>query len=590
MSDYIFKYTTQSVASFVVKPYTANGPASPASATPYVSSISGIHAFSINTPFVLVGKGVTDYGQTVQNNILYLAENFCNKTRPQPPMTGMVWYKSEAGADVANPTDPTVAGMYVWDGSAWNNLLINEKIVSNVNLSGHQLTNIGDAVTDTDALSASAANTRYLQLSGGTLSGNLTMSPTSTVIVSHTPVTNFDVTNKIYVDTANLMVQNNIDSLQANVGVSVGDINTTLTTLYPRAGGTITGNVSIDGNLTVGGTGNVTFGNGTGTIDCSNRAVSNVATPVLALDAANKAYVDDTVADAVSNISTTPSATADGVVSSATFNETTGVLTLTRTQGLPALVTNGLFAERSHIHSSGVISYDPAANQQYSVMSGGGIVISTVQQAIVRLDQAISNRSINPTRTVIEQTVIGNTSFSFADQYTYEVWSDRLMVFVDGIKQYCDTRAESYVSLDGGVGFSVVGLAAGTYPLSLTVDGITYDVLVDVMAADTYANLYAAIVAALDVGGVPVTCVYQQFDSDSTMTFVHNESGAGHSVTLHTNVGDLFQVISGAQLPVGEIGATYRYRELGGAGEPSVDIEFHVAPPVGALLEIVVLV
>ena len=92
MSDYIFKYTNQTSASFVVKPYTANGPASPSVTTPYVNSISGIHAFSINTPFVLVGKGVTDYGQTVQNNILYLAENFCNPTRPQPPMTGMLWY------------------------------------------------------------------------------------------------------------------------------------------------------------------------------------------------------------------------------------------------------------------------------------------------------------------------------------------------------------------------------------------------------------------------------------------------------------------------------------------------------------------
>ena len=78
MSDYVFKYTSTPTtnASFVVKPYTANGPASPSVSTLYNNSVSGIFAVTASTPLVLVGKGVIDYGQAVQNNLIYITENF----------------------------------------------------------------------------------------------------------------------------------------------------------------------------------------------------------------------------------------------------------------------------------------------------------------------------------------------------------------------------------------------------------------------------------------------------------------------------------------------------------------------------------
>lgn len=589
MSDYIFKYTNQTSASFVVKPYTANGPASPAVTTPYVNSISGIHAFSINTPFVLVGKGVTDYGQTVQNNILYLAENFCNPTRPQPPMTGMLWYKSAPGGDAANPTDPTVAGMYMWDGTSWNNLLINGKITSNVNLSGYRLTNIGDAVADTDALNASAANTRYLQLNGGTMSGNLTMSPATTVIVSHTPVANFDVANKIYVDTADLALQNNIDLLQSNVTGNIGAINTTLTTLYPRAGGTITGNVSIDGNLTVGGTGSVTFGNGTGTIDFGNRVVANVAPPVLAFDAANKAYVDDTVADAIANITLPPTSTADGVVSSGYFDDTTGVLTLSRTQGLPPITVAGTFAASDHTHTADNVSYDPTLNTRRSAISESPMIVSNVNDAILFLDRAIKGLDANPMRTVVQQTVSGNTTFSFGDRYTYLVWGDRLMVFVNGIKQYADTRSESSIVVTSVGLNSVVGITPQTYSQTITVDGTPYSLSIPITSTTTYSDMYATITSELTTNSVPCRCVLTQGLVDLMFTFVSDVAGAGHTVTVASTVGHLFPSIPTAQPEATEVGMTLSYSEDGAALDETDTIIFHVAPPDNALIEATVM-
>lgn len=585
MSDYIFKYTNQSSASFVVKPYTANGPASPSVTTPYVNSISGIHAFSINTPFVLVGKGVTDYGQTVQNNILYLAENFCNPTRPQPPMTGMLWYKSAPGTDAANPTDPTVAGLYMWDGTTWNNLLINEKITSNVNLSGYRLTNVGDAVLDTDALNTSAANTKYLQLNGGTMTGNLTMSAASTVVVSYTPTANFDVTNKIYVDTGDLNLQNNIDVLQSNVNGNISAINNTLTTLYPRAGGTITGNVSIDGNLTVGGAGNVTFGNGTGTIDFGSRVVANVAAPTLAYDAANKAYVDDTIADAISNISLPPTATADGVVSSGYFDSSTGVLTLSRTQGLPPITVAGTFAPSAHTHAANSVTYDPALNTRRSAISESSIVVSSVDDAILFLDRAIKGLDANPMRTVVQQTVSGNTTFAFGDKYTYLVWGDRLMVFVNGIKQYADTRSESsIVVLNAGLN-SVVGITPQTYSQTITVDGTPYSISVPITSITTYKGMYNAIVNELTTNSVPCRCVLSQGMVDLMFTFVSNASGAGHSVSVASTAGQLFPSIPTAQPEMVEVGMTLSYSENGLALDETDTIIFHVAPPDNALIE-----
>lgn len=588
MSDYIFKYTNQTSASFVVKPYTANGPASPSVTTPYVNSVSGIHAFSINTPFVLVGKGVTDYGQTVQNNILYLAENFCNPTRPQPPMTGMLWYKSAHGADAANPTDPTVAGMYMWDGTIWNKILVNGKITSNVNLSGYRLTNVGDAVDASDALNTTTANGLYLSLTGGTLSGNLVLAPTRTVKVSTVPIASEDVTNKLYVDAADLILQNSIDDVADNLTAEVTSINGQIATLYPKTGGQISGNVTITGNLTLSATSNLTLTSGSGVVDFADHVLQNLGDPVLAHDAVHKAYVDTTIATEIANLTIPPASQADGVVSAVALDESTGALTLTRTQGLPPLVATGSFAERSHTHDASVINYDASQNQQNSALATvAGTPNTTVELAIVRLDRLVSTTNLNPMRTVIQQTSAANTTFTFADQYTYDVWSDRLMLFVNGIKQYCDTRAEVYVPIDGRGGYSPVGVAAGTYPINLTVDSIPQVAHVDVVTNMMYRELITAIQQSLTNAAIPVSCVYQQFDEDAIFTFVHNESGSGHDVTMTIAIGDLFDVIAEAGTPVAETGATYAYREVGIAGDTSVEVEFHTPPPLNAFIEII---
>lgn len=588
MSDYVFNYTNTPSSSFVVKPYTVNGPMTPTVTTPYVNAVSGVHAIAINTPLALVGKGITDYGQVVQNNLLYLAENFCSPTPPIPPMIGMLWYKSNNSLP-AGATYPAARGLYLWSGSAWLAVVTNGEMQVELNANNRRVINVADAVLDTDALTTNSANLRYLKLSGGTLTGNLVLAPTRTVKVQTAPVATDDVTNKLYVDAADLILQNNIEDVADDLTAEVTSINGQIATLYPKTGGQISGNVTITGNLTLSAASNLTLTPGSGIVDFSNHTIQNVGDPVYAHDAAHKDYVDTTIANEIANLIIPPASEADGVVSAASLNETTGVLTLTRTQGLPAIVTAGLFASRSHNHNSSIITYDPAQNQNNSILSSGGTTINNVQTALVRLDRAVSNVSLNPTRTVIEQTVAGNNTFVFEDQYTYDVWSDSLMVFMNGIKQYCDTRAEVYIQLNGAGGYVPVGIPAGTYPISFTVDSVPHTVDVVVTAGMTYYMLYSAIVSAIDSSSLPVSCAYHQFDEDATMTFVHHDSGTGHSLTMSVSAGDLFYEIPVASSPVPEAGYTYAYREIGIAGDPSTTIEFHNPPPVGSLIEIIIL-
>ena len=64
--------------------------------TPIASKV----AFTINprtvdagdTSLVLYGKGAASYGQGLQENLVYLLENFCNSTPPINPTEGQLWY------------------------------------------------------------------------------------------------------------------------------------------------------------------------------------------------------------------------------------------------------------------------------------------------------------------------------------------------------------------------------------------------------------------------------------------------------------------------------------------------------------------
>jgi len=60
----------------------------------------------------LLGRGVTNYGELVAENFVYLLENFAGTNPPQNAITGQLWYES-------NPATPGAGTLRVFNGDVW---------------------------------------------------------------------------------------------------------------------------------------------------------------------------------------------------------------------------------------------------------------------------------------------------------------------------------------------------------------------------------------------------------------------------------------------------------------------------------------
>jgi hypothetical protein len=59
-------------------------------------------SLDVTTNLTFVGKNYAGYGQVVDQNFLYLLENFSNKTEPSKPIQGQLWFNSSASAKKLN--------------------------------------------------------------------------------------------------------------------------------------------------------------------------------------------------------------------------------------------------------------------------------------------------------------------------------------------------------------------------------------------------------------------------------------------------------------------------------------------------------
>lgn len=60
----------------------------------------------------LLGRGVTNYGELIAENFVYLLENFAGINPPQNAVTGQIWFEADPGI-------PGAGTMRVYNGSAW---------------------------------------------------------------------------------------------------------------------------------------------------------------------------------------------------------------------------------------------------------------------------------------------------------------------------------------------------------------------------------------------------------------------------------------------------------------------------------------
>lgn len=228
-------------------------------------------ATTASLPILLYGKGVLDWGERIQENLVQVLENFDGNTAPVYPTNGQLWHKNAGANDhrlqvyhnsawknvlvltdsntpPSNPFraqlwyDSTNGYMY-WDGSSWSPLYDGA-----VPLTGGTMTGFLTLFADPTA-AMEAATKQYVDnqiaTQAVTINGGVTV--TNNFSLSATPSAPNHVVNKLYVDT------------------EISSVTSSLSGYVAKAGDTMTGYLTLN------------------------------ADPVNALHAASKQYVDAAV-------------------------------------------------------------------------------------------------------------------------------------------------------------------------------------------------------------------------------------------------------------------------------------------------------
>ncbi len=150
MADYIIHRTDPANGSFIIKPYTVNGSATPTSTVPLAS-----HAVSANTSLILLGRGMADYGDIVATDFVHLLENFSNPLAPVYSIQGQFWFKNDTTDLYINAgSDPT------W--STPLSVLINGHMHSDLNVNSHKITNVSNPTNPQDVVTLSYLSAHVL--------------------------------------------------------------------------------------------------------------------------------------------------------------------------------------------------------------------------------------------------------------------------------------------------------------------------------------------------------------------------------------------------------------------------------------------
>jgi len=647
--NYTINFTDPTKTPFILPAFRTDGPTAPSTPT------LDIDATAAHTSLLLYGKGHPNYGSRTDQNLVNMIEHFANNVRPAFPIQGQIWFKNASFLDPSNPTDPTIAGLYVFsprdfpilsasnstntfvvagnqvasfpigntfvvtgtvanDGiynvisavftafttitvlsvpavqgaggniqaSIWNTISLSGAPVGDLDMGGFKIINLGSPTLGTDATNKNyvdAQDALHVLKAGDTMSGLLVFSGTAgiqftgtgqidmglnKIINLGTPTLNTDATTKTYVDSQDAlhvlkagdtmsgilnMTGNKITNLgNATVATDALNMATGDSRYLQLTGGTITGIVNFVG----------------ATINMGLNQIKNMADPTLAQDAATKFYVDSVSGPG-----------ADTYVSSFTFSgglASTSTLDLTQTgpnAGVPFILNMG------HLHSTDDDQYLILPNSDldlyYRLFGTGGY-----QRVNFSLSQLNTNLTglTNPDAYTTIITVDGGTPIYITvfPTLTYQYFSILglgLITDLNGqlggfaVAQLVDndtwltiqsksTSSSSTIAIldaafdvvnTGGthIGTDLTGLTndATVYTATVTIDGVGYPISATGSLNQTYNDLLGTINAAITVNGTAALI-------SGNITITSATTGLTSSLLIvDTGVNPLFSSLTG---------------------------------------------
>lgn len=398
MADYVIKFTDPLKSSFIIKPFTTDGPLTPNSAVPLDPQ-----AVSAHTSLILLGKGMFEYGERTANDFVRMLENFANATSPAYPIEGQIWFKNTAPK-----------GLFVYDGTIWQTIIVSSlPATGDLDMGGFKIVNLGTPTVGTDATNKTYVDGRVLD----DLTDVIITAPFAGQILS------FDGAN--WINTASgapttlagltdvsIIGPTNGQVLTYNFGISKWENVTPAADRYVN-GAALTSNV-----LTL------SFSTGGPTVTASGFAM--VGDKILSPDVLHNVFYP---------------AGPSG-------------------PGIPTTTVNSSYFRQQNVGPYPQALYPGAV---------------TVEKVLEQTDQVLYDLKNQPVDRTILQGDGVITSFTLSDVYT--TGTNKLMAYLNGIKQYASQRFSMQMIMNSGSSINEgtdTGLVDGTFSFSIQVDGTVY--------------------------------------------------------------------------------------------------------------------